>query len=367
MRKKLLFAGIGILFLAIAVYVVLPYLKPKKDYLRVSGRVEADETELSAQVPGKLVNVFIRDGSTVRKGDIIAAIDDRELQSKQRETIDRIAELNESIKAAELNLEYTAKSIEHSIDEAKKLLSVASARLKQAEAKRANAEKELKRYMNLMEKEVISKQKFDSIKLTFDLSQEETNIANKEVERAKVAWKKAEDTRILAKAKEREILALRKSTGQLRENLQQVELNIGYSQITAPSDGIILRKVAEPGEVIARGGVVGIMINPADIHVRTYIPEKFIGSMRMDMQADVFADAYPGKPVHGYVCYISDKSEFTPKEVQSYEERVKQVFAVKVCFAPKDGPSEKGKAYQEILKKGMPVDVRFAVKQAVEN
>ena len=112
---------------------------------------------------------------------------------------------------------------------------------------------------------------------------------------------------------------------------------------------------------------MGIMINPADIHVRTYIPEKFIGSINMNMQADVFADSYPGKPIRGHVCYISDKSEFTPKEVQSYEERVKQVFAVKVCFEPKDGSSDKGKTYQNILKKGMPVDVKFAVKQTAKN
>jgi len=367
MRKKLLLAAIGVLLLLVAFYVVLPYLKPKSNYLTVSGRVEADETELSAQVPGKLEDVFIRDGMTVKKGDVVAAIEDKELQSKRREVNDRIAELKESINAGELNLDYTTKNIEHNIDEARKLLAVASARLKQAEAKREHAEKELKRYLSLMEKEVVSKQKYDSIKLSFDLSQEETNIANKEVERSKVSWKKAEDTRILARAGERELLALRKSVGQLTENLKQVELNIGYSKITAPSDGIILRKVAEPGEVVARGGVVGVMINPADIHVRTYIPEKFIGSITMNMKADVFADSYPGRPITGYVCYISDKSEFTPKEVQSYEERVKQVFAVKVCFEQKEGVPEQGKTYQDILKKGMPVDVKFAVQQAVKN
>jgi membrane fusion protein YbhG len=111
-----------------------------------------------------------------------------------------------------------------------------------------------------------------------------------------------------------------------------------------------------------QGGVVGVMINPEDIHVKTYIPEKYIGRIQMDMKAEVFTDAYPNRPFKGYVCYISDKAEFTPKEVQSYEERVKQVFASKICFTKGDGSADKGKTYIEVLKKGMPVDVRFDVR-----
>jgi HlyD family secretion protein len=108
------------------------------------------------------------------------------------------------------------------------------------------------------------------------------------------------------------------------------------------------------------GGVVAVMINPEDLHVKTYVPEKYIGRLRMKMQAGVVTDAYPGQPVTGYICYISDRAEFTPKEVQSYEERVKEVFAVKVCFSGKDGSAPGGKAYYDLLKKGMPVDVRFS-------
>lgn len=361
MRKKIIFLVILVVTLAIFFYKVTPYFKSKDNYLTVSGRVEADETELASRISGKLERVMIEDGMDVREGDAIAKIDDADLQSKRRQTLSRIEEVKEKIQAAGLDLEYTGKNVEHSINEAKKALSVAEARLKQAEAKKENADRELKRYSNLLEKEVISKEKYDNVRLVNDLSKEEVSVAVKEVERARLSLMKAEDARKLVLAKERELLALKKSLSQLSETLQQVDIHIGYTEVTAPSDGIILRKVAEPGEVLSQGSVIGIMIDPEDIYIRTYVPEKYIGRMQIDMNAEVVSDAYPEHSFKGSVCYISDRAEFTPKEVQSYEERVKQVFAVKICFSKRSGSTVKEKAYYDVFKKGMPVDVRFPI------
>src|SRR4030042_2257109 len=362
MRKKNIFLIIIVfLLLVIAVYKILPYIKSKNNYLVVSGRVEADEIELGARVMGKLESVLIEDGVNVKKGDTIALIEDADLKSRRRQTLERIGELGERINAAEFDHEYTANSVQHSIDEAQQVLSVADARLKQSEAKKENAEKEFSRYSNLLEKEAVSKERHDNVKLANELSQEEVNVALKEVERAKVSMLKAENSKKLVQAKEKELLALRKTLSQLRETLNQIDINIGYTVITSPSDGIILKKVAEPGEVLLQGGVIGVMINPDDLHIKTYIPEKYIGRIQMDMKAEVLTDAYPERPFTGYVCYISDRAEFTPKEVQSYEERVKQVFAAKICFSKGDKSTDKGKTYIEVLKKGMPVDVKFDV------
>jgi len=362
MRKRLIIFIVLIILAALVAYKIIVHIKSKDSLLTVSGRVEASEIELAARVSGRLEKVLIEDGMIVKKGASVALIEDQELQSRRREIIDRMDELKEKIHAAELDLDYTASSVDHSIDEAVKALAVADARLKQAEANRENAEKDFERYSNLLEKEVISKQKYESIKLFYELSREEMNVAMREVERAKVFVMKSKDSKKHVSAKEKELLALTKSLNQLKDSLQQADINIGYTKVNAPSDGIILKKVSEPGEVVTPGGVIGVMINPEDIHIRTYVPEKYIGKINLNMQADVFADAYPGKPFSGNVCYISDKAEFTPKEVQSYEERVKQVFAVKVCFPQKEDSASKNKKPYEVFKKGMPVDVRFGIK-----
>lgn len=360
MRKRILVAVAILLVLAVVLYEIILHTKSGDNVLVVSGRVEANETELSARIPGRLNTVLIDDGVKVKRGDIVAIIEDDELRSKKKETEKKIEELGDNIRAAEFNLTYAANNTKHGIDEAGKALSVVEARLRQAEAKRENAEKELTRHSNLREKEVISEERYDNTRLAHKLAVEEVNTAREEVERAKVSLMRAEDSRELVKAKEKELLALRKTMGQLKEALTQVEINLGYTRIAAPTDGVILRKVSEPGEVLSLGGVVGVMINPGDLYVKTYVPEKYIGRIRMDMQAEVVTDAYPGQPVAGYICYISDRAEFTPKEVQSYEERVKEVFAVKVCFSGRDSSAPAGKAYYDLLKKGMPVDVRFS-------
>ena len=361
MKKKIVILVVLVAALAIFFYKIIPYFKANDTFLTVSGRVEADEIDLASRISGKVERVLIEDGTNVTMGDTIAQIEDADLQSKRRQTMRRIEEVEERIMAAALDLEYTEKNVELSIDEAQKALSVADARLKQAEAKKENAEKELNRYSSLLDKEVVSKEHYDSVNLAHRLAEEEATVASKDTERARVSLTKAEDARQLVLAKEKELQALKKTLAQLDEMREQVDIQIGYATVTAPSDGIILRKVAEPGEVLLQGSVIGVMIVPEDTYVRTYVPEKYIGKLRIGMDAKVVSDAYPDRPFTGSVCYISDKAEFTPKEVQSYEERVKQVFAVKICFSDKAGQAREKKVYYDVLKKGTPVDVRFPI------
>ena len=363
MKRRFLLISFASVAVVLAAYEILLHLKTTNNHLVVSGRVEADETQLSPMIAGRLSKVLVDDGVKVKKGDTVALIEDDELRSKEREISKKIEEAVDNVSAAEFDLSYTTRNVSHGIDEGRKALSIAEARLRQAEARRDNAEKELARYSHLREKEAISEERFDNTKLAAELTREEVNTASQEVGRARVSLAKAEDSKELVKAKEKQLLALRKSLNQLKETLNQVEINIGYTRVVAPEDGVVLRKVSEPGEVLPAGGIVGVMIDPADIYVKTYIPEKYLAMVRLNMQAEIFADAYPKRPVTGYICYISDRAEFTPKEVQSYEERVKEVFAVKVCFSGQGVPSTGEKAYYDILKKGMPVDVKFSLKR----
>ncbi len=357
--KKKILIPLVLVLAAAAVYKLQPYLTPSGgDYLTVSGRVEAREIALAARIPGRLKSVLIEDGAEVKAGETIALLDDEVWRSRRRELLRKTEELAERIKAAEFDLRYTAENVRQTTAEAEKALSIAKARLRQAEERQKKRERDFRRYSTLREKGVIPEDRFEDVRLALRLSEEEARTASEEVERAEISLLKARNAAELVRAKERGLLALRKSLQGLEERLKQVELNLGYTRITAPEGGIILERVAEPGEMLPQGGIAGIMINPDSIHVKTFVPERYLGRIFMDMEAEVFADAYPDDPFTGHICYISDRSEFTPKEVQSYEERVKQVYAVKVCFAGRDGGD---RDYREVLKKGMPVDVRFMV------
>jgi len=358
-KKNIAVAAFAAAFALAVLFLLFSSLRPDSRPLLVSGRVEADEILLSARIPGRLKEVLIADGQRVVAGALVGLIDDDELRSKRRELLGRKEELSARIQSARYELEYTSNRVLNSIEEARRALNVADSRWKQARAKRDLAQRELQRYTSLLDREVVTQQKFDTVRLTLTLSEQEEVSAAQELERARVGLQNAENSRKLVKAAEQGLIALTKTLDQLEESLKQIEINLGYTRITAPIAGIILRKTAEPGEVVTTGGVVGVMIDPASVYVKTYVPERHIGRIRLGMSVDVLTDAYPGESFKGSICYISDESEFTPKEVQSYEERVKQMFALKVCFPPREDSSAAAPARQDPFKKGMPVDVQF--------
>jgi HlyD family secretion protein len=354
MSKKILLCLIIVLLILLAIFKLPSYLQPQKqDHLTVSGRVEADEIRLSSEIKGRLREVNIYDGMSVKKGDIVAVIDDEELQSRRKELMHAIEELKERIASAEINIGYLKRETGHKIEEAENALIIAKARLRQVEARRLRAENEYRRYSNLLGKGVVSKDKFESVELAYKVSLEEFNTAFEGVKTAELSLKRAKNSRSIIDAKQKEIDSMKSSLNAMRERLRQVDINIEHTRVKAPSEGVILRKIAEQGEIILPGSVIGILINPENIYVKSFVPESYIGKISLNMEVDVISDAYRDRPVNGYICYISDRAEFTPKEVQSYEERVKQVFAVKICFKDKGGYG--------ILKKGMPVDVIFPV------
>ncbi|HHN64434.1 MAG TPA: HlyD family efflux transporter periplasmic adaptor subunit [Nitrospirae bacterium] len=354
MTKRVLVAIILALFLVAALVFSRIYLKGnKKEPLLISGRVEADEIMLASEIQGRLVSVNISDGMEVKRGDVVARIDDRELKAQREELLKEIKSRKARIKAAETNLEHLGKEIQHQIEQAQKLLSMAESRKNQIEKDLVLKRQRHKRYSELFAKGVIPKDRYEEIELAYRTAVDELKVARAEVERARAAVKNAIDSRLKIKAARDEIKALRASLDAMKETLRLIEVRLSYTVIKSPVDGIVLKKTAEPGEVLAPGGVVGIVIDPHSIYVKTYLPEPYLGKVRTGETVEVFTDAYPDRAVKGYICFISDKAEFTPREVQSREERVKQVFETKVCFEREHPP--------EFLKKGMPVDVRIPV------
>ncbi|HEX9944680.1 MAG TPA: HlyD family efflux transporter periplasmic adaptor subunit, partial [Thermoanaerobaculia bacterium] len=125
----------------------------------------------------------------------------------------------------------------------------------------------------------------------------------------------------------------------------------GNLAVTAPFDGLVTVRHRQPGEIVPAGSPVLTLIDPADRWVRIYIKEDRVGSVRLGSRAAISSDTYPGKTYTGEVAFIASEAEFTPKNVQTTEERVKLVYAVKVRILGDPG-------YE--LKPGLPADVRLA-------
>lgn len=352
--RKVIVPLIILTFILIATIIFLEnYKKEETGVLIISGRVEADEVMLASEIPGRLIKINIDDGVSVKKNDIVALLDSRELQANKEEILKKIKSHSAKIKAAKTNLEHLKRQVEHQIEQARKLLSIAESRKSQIEKDLILKRQKYKRYSELFAKGVIPKDRFEEIELAYRTAMDELKVAQAELESARTSVKNAIDSRLKIKASEDEIKALKASLDAIKETLRFIEVRLSHTVIRSPVDGIVLKKTAEIGEVLTPGGVVGIVVDPESIYVKTYLPEPYLGRIKLNDRVEVITDSFPERSIEGYICFISDKAEFTPREVQSREERVKQVFETKVCF-DKEKPIE-------ILKKGMPVDVRIPV------
>lgn len=117
---------------------------------------------------------------------------------------------------------------------------------------------------------------------------------------------------------------------ELHARIDEIDANLSDTTLYAPTNGRVLYRLAEPGEVLAAGGKTIVMIDLDDLYMTIYLPERAAGQVRMKDEALIRLDAIPDKPVAAYVSFLSAEAEFTPKEVETKEERQKLVFRVKL-------------------------------------
>jgi multidrug resistance efflux pump len=133
---------------------------------------------------------------------------------------------------------------------------------------------------------------------------------------------------------------------QARAGLELAKSRLGYATLTSPVNGVVLVRAAQPGEVAVVGATVLSVGDLDNVWFEGYLPETFLAIVRYGQKAEISVDTYPGKKYPGTVSFIADKAEFTPKAVETYKERVTQVYRTKISLA---NPNRE-------LKKGMPAE-----------
>jgi len=134
---------------------------------------------------------------------------------------------------------------------------------------------------------------------------------------------------------------------QAQANLDLLKVQLGDVQIQAPGSGVISEKLVENGEVVSNGTALFTLLDYQKPWVKVYLPLKEVSKVTLNQKAYITLDAFPNRKFYGRISFIAKEAEFTPKDYLSKEERVKQVFAVKVQLTNKDN----------LLKAGLPVDV----------
>ncbi len=323
MKAKRALIIIPVLLLAAAVvYFVWFYPRGNgQGGIHVSGNVEATEVAVSFRIPGRVVARYLDEGQSVKRGQIVARLDDSDLK-------EQLAEREAALQAAGANLEELVRGYRP------EEVAQGRANLEAARADLAKQKADMGRAEALFKKEVISAREFDAAKAAY-----QTAVSREKDAREKLA--------VLVKGPRKEqIAAARARTDQARKAVELAKLQLGYADLYSPLSGMVLSKNIEPGEYVQPGTPVITEADLSKVYIRAYIEESELGRVKLGQSATVTTDSYPGKSYKGRVAFIASEAEFTPRTVQTKGERVKLVYRIKVDV---DNPGL-------VLKPGMPAD-----------
>jgi HlyD family secretion protein len=292
--------------------------------IALSGNVEITEVNIGFTLSGRIQELFAQEGQTVSAGQVLARLENAELQSVVEQNT---AVLNEALLRLD-DLKTGARAQE--IEEAK-------ANVEAIEAELSRAKKDYDRAKTMHEQNLIPDSQLDAAKSAYNAA-----IARRTQAVERLSLVQAGPTDDNVKATEFTV-------EQARAALRGAEERLKNTEISTPIQGIVLRKNAEVGEIIGAGTPVYTIGDLEHPWIRVYIKEDKLGLVKLGQKAQVSIDSYPDKVYEGSVTYISSEAEFTPKTVQTKEERVKLVFGVKVSVRNPHGD----------LKPGMPADVKI--------
>jgi HlyD family secretion protein len=299
-------------WILIAAFTVLGCAAKEESVITASGVIEATEVTVSAKVGGEVKALFAGEGDPVAKADTLALIDRSDLAIQLRQ-----AEANLAAMEAQYKLTRQGFRKEDVL---------------QAEATFASAREDLRRAEDLLKTGTVSQKQFDDTRTRFLVTRHSYE-----------KFKSGSRTEEIDAARARRDLAI--------AQVQAMQKKLADTYVIAPTQGVITAKGIEEGDIVVPNGSMFRISRLDKVHLMIYVSEVELAHVKLGQEARVYIDALPDTPFAGKVTYISDRAEFTPKNVQTKDDRTKLVFGVKIEVPNSD----------QRLKPGMPADAHIAI------
>jgi HlyD family secretion protein len=304
---------------------------------RVSGHVEATEVTLAPDVGGRILELLVKEGDRVTAGDLVARLDTRDTELQLRRT-----DADRASASAQLRL-LQAGSRAEDIRQADAQVQAADADASAIDADLRSAELDLQRFEQLLEANAGSRKQRDDAQARVDVARQRQRGAR---DRVNAARETAE--RLRQGARPEEIDAARARVSAVDAQIATLKKAVADARVVAPVGGIVTQKLAEVGELLAPRSPIVVVTDLDHAWANVFVPEPLVPKIRIGQMATVFTDA-GGSGLQGTVTFVSPQAEFTPRNVQTAEERSKLVYRIKVTVDNKAGT----------LKPGMPVDAEL--------
>jgi HlyD family secretion protein len=387
MKKRMVVLLLVLAAAGVAVYAFRGSGKTPSDRLVVSGNLELTEVNIAFKTAGRLIERSVDEGDDVKKGQIVARLDRDQLSAQRERETAAVASNEAQFVQAQTAVEFQRATLAADIETRRGDLEAAEARLaelrngsrpqEKADAHAAveaaaseldRSKKDWERAQTLYKNDDISTAQRDQYRKNFENADamyksakeredlvlagprvEQINAQLAQVERARGALKMAEANALELRRREQEIATRRAEITRSKANVTLIDTQLSDTVASSPVDGVVLVKSADVGEILAPGTTVVTVGDIDHPWIRAYINETDLGKVKIGSKAKVTTDSFKDKSFTGHVTFIASQAEFTPKQIQTKQERVKLVYRIKIEV---ENPGR-------VLKQNMPVDAEI--------
>jgi HlyD family secretion protein len=347
--------------------------------ITLSGRIEGDPAAVAAKLSGRILEIRVREGDTVNAGDVIAVLDDEQIRARETQAQAavtdaearagaahaQIAVLQEQLRQSELLTEQARTDAQGRVRQAENEVVVAEAELARQEAANRIAVFDREAYTRLAATGAVPERKGQEAVSTAEQQTAAVAAAKRRVESARgglliaratltnpgIRASQAGANRKQIAQQQKEVASANAKIEQARAQLSEAQANRKDLEITAPFNGTVATRTAEPGEVVSAGTAIITLLDLSKVYLRGFVPEGEIGKVKLDQPARVYLDSNPNQPLEATVSRIDPEATFTPENTYFRDERVKQVVGIKLQLKSGAG----------FAKPGMPADGEILV------
>lgn len=364
MNRRRILVLVGVAAVVIALIFSAGWFRHSSG-LQGSGTVEARNIRVGSKIGGRIDKVLVHEGDTVQAGQVLITFDDKELRAALQQSHataekaergyrpEEIAEARAAAEQAAAEYEQRKKGYrQEDIDAAK-------AEVERTKAEENRTHLDYNRYEALAKDDLVSKQQRDAAEAAWKMALAQQKNAEDKLAGLEHGYRIEEIAATRARYQQTQATLEKFKHGNRREDIELAKASYSLDearfrerQVVAPVAATVEVLDVRPGDLIAPNTPVATLLEKDQIYVRIYIPETEIGRVQLGQKAEVRVDSFPNTIFNGVVEQINQQAEFLPRNVQTREERVHQVFGVKIRIEDTSGRIRAGMAADVQLKTG---------------
>ena len=322
--------------------------------IQANGRIEGDAVIIASKTAGRIAELSVREGDSVRQGQILARIDDGIARARLAQALADIDAARARVEAARAALALLRREVPHAIASGEAAVAASRTEVAQAEASRAQDARDLERAKRLEADKFVGPQFVERAELALKTHQEQRAAALAGLERARQALNDARLGPQRISVSEAELAAAQGVLATSEGKRDEAQSALDDLTLASPAAGVVTSRFANGGEVVTAGAPIFELVDLDRLYLKLFVPEREIGKVRRGLAAQIYSDAFPDQPFAATVRYIGSRAEFTPKEVQTPDERVKLMYEVRLYLDRNPGHK---------LTPGLPADAMIRWKE----